>query len=407
MAHVEDRWFQEVVVDGKKTKIKTARHGTGLRFRARWNDPNGAERSQSFRLKGEAERKITAVEGDKLRGTYVDPRAGRITLREYGQDWLEAQTFDENTRRGVEIRLRVHVYPHLGDRAIGAIRPSHIQSWLRGLQNVLAASTIKVVFTNLSTVLNAAVDDDRIAKNPCKAPTVQLPKADPRKVVPWTHERVENVRKSLPQRYQAAVSIGAGVGLRQGEVFGLAVEDIDFLGRMVQVRRQVKAVQGTLVFALPKGRKIREVTLAEDLAMELSAHLADFPAVPVTLPWEGRDGEPATFHLVLTTRQRTAVNAHHFNADIWKPALERAGVPPTRENGMHALRHWFASALLDGGESIKVVSEFLGHTDEGFTLRTYTHLMPDSRTRARGVLDSALRRTRGSDGPATARTAEG
>jgi integrase len=139
----------------------------------------------------------------------------------------------------------------------------------------------------------------------------------------------------------------------------------------------------------------------------LSAYLSAFPPVAVTLPWEQPSGRPTTCRLLLTTRDGTPVNGHYFNAGVWKPALRRAGVPATRENGMHALRHWFASALLDGGQSIKVVSEFLGHADEGFTLRTYIHLMPDSRERARGVIGAALQRTRGSDGPTTAQEAKG
>ncbi|MFC9929917.1 integrase [Streptomyces sp. NPDC127190] len=50
---------------------------------------------------------------------------------------------------------------------------------------------------------------------------------------------------------------------------------------------------------------------------------------------------------------------------------------------MHALRHFYASVLLDSGESIKALSAYLSHADARFTLRTYTHLMPSSETRTR------------------------
>jgi len=69
---------------------------------------------------------------------------------------------------------------------------------------------------------------------------------------------------------------------------------------------------------------------------------------------------------------------------------------------MHALRHWYASVLLDGGESIKVVSAYLGHTDEGFHPADLPQLMPSSEDRARRVIDTALTRSRASDGPAKA-----
>jgi integrase len=54
---------------------------------------------------------------------------------------------------------------------------------------------------------------------------------------------------------------------------------------------------------------------------------------------------------------------------------------------MHALRHFYASALLDAGESIKTVAAYLGHSDPGFTLRVYTHLMPASEERTRKAVD--------------------
>ncbi|WP_406418788.1 tyrosine-type recombinase/integrase [Streptomyces sp. NBC_00842] len=57
---------------------------------------------------------------------------------------------------------------------------------------------------------------------------------------------------------------------------------------------------------------------------------------------------------------------------------------------MHALRHYYASVLLDAGENIKALAQYLGHSDPGFTLRTYTHLMPNSQDRARKAIDAAF-----------------
>ncbi len=57
---------------------------------------------------------------------------------------------------------------------------------------------------------------------------------------------------------------------------------------------------------------------------------------------------------------------------------------------MHALRHFYASLLLDGGESVRALSDYLGHADPGFTLRTYTHLMPASEQRTRRTVDRVL-----------------
>jgi len=83
---------------------------------------------------------------------------------------------------------------------------------------------------------------------------------------------------------------------------------------------------------------------------------------------------------------------------VWKPALLTAGLLPTRENAMHALRHFYASVLLDAGESIRALAEYLGHADPGFTLRVYTHLTSASEQRTKQAVDQALRRAMLADG---------
>lgn len=218
--------------------------------------------------------------------------------------------------------------------------------------------------------------------------------------MPWTVERVQAVHDALPERYRIASVLCSGLGLRQGEAFGLSPDDIDFLGKEVRVVRQLKLIGAKPVFAPPKGGKTRTVPLPDSVAIEISAHMQSFPATSVALPWRELDGDPAEVDLLVTTAHRTAVNRRYFNETFWKPALVKAGaIPPlkkgerndrSREHGMHALRHWYASVLLDAGESIKAVSEYLGHADAGFTLRTYTHLMPSSHERTRKAVDAAF-----------------
>ena len=66
-------------------------------------------------------------------------------------------------------------------------------------------------------------------------------------------------------------------------------------------------------------------------------------------------------------------------------------MPSTRENGFHALRHFYVSTLLDmpGRRSLRLAT-YLGHSDPGFTLRTYTHLMPSSEERTRRAVDGVF-----------------
>ncbi|MCP3786040.1 tyrosine-type recombinase/integrase [Micromonospora sp. A3M-1-15] len=79
--------------------------------------------------------------------------------------------------------------------------------------------------------------------------------------------------------------------------------------------------------------------------------------------------------------------------------LNHLGCPVQHHLGR--LRHFYASALLDAGESIKALASYLGHSDPGFTLRVYTHLMPASEERTRNAIDR-LFRPRVVDGPETA-----
>jgi integrase len=242
---------------------------------------------------------------------------------------------------------------------------------------------VRAIFTNVSTVLNAAVDDGLIASNPCKARSVRLPQREQRKVQPWPVEQVEAVIDALPARYRVTAVLGAGCGLRQGEVFGLRVCDIDFLRKQVHVEQQVKLERAQLVIGPPKRSKSRTVPLPDTVAVELAEHLRRYPAT-------GND-------LVFLSRESKPLNRNYFNRCIWHPAL--VAVEPGRGNGMHALRHFYASVLIDAGESVKAVAEYLGHADPGFTLRVYAHLFPSSDERARQAVDAVLAHRQG-DGTA-------
>ncbi|MFF4549295.1 hypothetical protein ACFY1J_34520 [Streptomyces sp. NPDC001406] len=116
------------------------------------------------------------------------------------------------------------------------------------------------------------------------------------------------------------------------------------------------------VFAPPKGGKERDVPLPESVAFALAGHLKRHPATGITLPWKTLDGPPVTASLIFTGSAGLAPDRNRFNDRVWRPALRTVGVETGRDNGMHALRHFYASALLDAGESIKALSEYLGTT---------------------------------------------
>ncbi|MFD7732063.1 tyrosine-type recombinase/integrase [Kitasatospora phosalacinea] len=408
--HIQDRWFKtEPGPDGKPKKTKTDRHSTGLRYRARYIGPDGTEKSKSFpdRQKRRAEDWLTQVEADMARGRYIDPNAGRVTVKQFATTWLASLTMDPQSYVSTEQRIRLHVVPHLGARPLSSLRPSDVRQWLVKLDDLgLSAATRRVVFANLGTMLTAAVEDRLIPANPCRSASVRAPKVDARRIAPWLLGQVLAVRAELPEPHRPMVDLASGCGLRQGEVFGLAVDAVDFAEGAVQVVRQIRLIRNRPVFSLPKGGKTRTVPLPRTVARSLQEHIAAHPPVSVTLPWRDVNGPPVTASLLFFDSRGRHLNRNDFNRSTWRPALTAAGITPGRENGMHALRHFYASVLLDAGESIKALSDYLGHHDPGFTLRTYTHLMPSSEKRTKEAVDRAFGGPEPADGPTTAHRPE-
>jgi integrase len=368
--------------------------GGRITYRVRYRDPAGTQRSRTFPTRTMARTFQATVEADKFRGTYVDQALGRITLGEYAQQWLAIQTFGPSTREQRALSIRLHLTPLLGSTPLSALSPSQIQAWVRALSSNLSRRTVQGHFSLLSTILGAAVDDERITKNPCRAPSIRVPKPDERRLEPWTIQQVASIRKALPERYLPLLTIVTGLGLRQGEVFGLAVDDVDFLRRIVTVRRQVSIVGSRLVFALPKGRKVRTVPLPGSVADDLAGYLQAFAARQVTLPWGTPDGGPASARLLLTTREGKPLNRNYINSHVWRPALSAAGVPIIRDNMMHGGRHFYANLQLEHGMSPRALADYLGHTDPAFMMRTYTHLMPEAEGKAQTAVDIVFARVR-------------
>lgn len=399
MAEVVDRWHLSRPPEGAtpcgehssrtRVLVPSADHGRGKRWLVRYRDAEGRQRKDSFDRRPDADAHAKTVGADLLRGSFVDPKQGKVTLETYGRQWQSGLTCDRITVAQIESRLKVHAYPKIGHMAMGVLakRPSLVQQWVKGLESDLEASTIKGVVMWVSTIFNAAVDDGIVSRNPFHTKSVRTPRVEEKRAVPWDLRTVNAMTEALPARYGAVPYVGTGCGHRQGEVFGIALDDVDFLGRVIHVRRQVRIIDGELVFSLPKGGKERTVPLPDSTALRLSGHIAEHPPVAVTLPWRTTDGKPHTALLLFTTSSGKALNRNDFNR-LWRAARRSASVPDTRDNGVHVLRHTAASAWLANGVDIRTVAEYLGHTDPGFTLRVYSHLMPDAADRARKAMDA-------------------
>ncbi|TQE28557.1 site-specific integrase [Streptomyces ipomoeae] len=410
---MEDRWLKKRPNPKTGRRDRTALYGKCTRYRVK-GIPGVKDRS--FDTLNDAKTWLAQAQTDARPGEFVDPRNGAISLKDYiATHWWPTRSGDPSTLERIEQRVRRHIVPHLGALPLNNLGTEALRGWKKRLEKDLGPTSIRLVRATLSSVLQAAVEDRRLARNPCRASTVRPPAAAPGRVEAWPPERVLAVRAALPERYRVLAEIGAGLGLRQGEAFGLAREDIDFDEEVVHVRRQVKMVRTKLCFALPKGRKVRDVPLPPSVAKAIRQHMEIFAPVPVTMPWddsrpaetavEAKHRRPRTYNLLVTGRERKAINRNYFNSYTWKPALAGAGViapleesapdgsrvwEPSREHGYHALRHFYASEQLEAGESVVSLARWLGHSDPGFTLRKYAHFLPRAGARGNAAIDAVF-----------------
>lgn len=351
------------------------------RWRARYRGPDGRERSRTFDRKVDADRWLDQVRGDLARGTYIDPTEAKVMFKDYAETWRAAQVHRGSTSDATETNLRRHIYPTFGSRSVGTIRPTEVQAWVRHLSDELAPATVAGCYRLLSTVLKAAVADRILPASPCVG--IRLPKAPKRRIEPLPVEAVAAIQLELPERARAAVTLAAGAGLRQGEVFGLTVDRIDFLRRQLTVDRQLVTPQkGDPRLGPPKTEASNRTIPLPRLVVDcLAEHLARWPA---THDWG----------LVFTNALGEPWRRNRF-AETWRAACQRTArgeenVTGWPEANFHDLRHHHASLLIAAGCSVKVVQAQLGHANASETLDTYSHLWPDDNDRVRDAIDRAF-----------------
>jgi integrase len=393
---VDDLWYlSKRGPDGERLPSK--RHGRGKRWQVRYVDDRGKECRPLFDKKIDAEKFDASMRADVSRGVYVDPAAGKVTVQAYAEQWRRDRLHRDSTADRVERALRVHVYPLLGGRRMAEVRASHVQAWVRNRAQVLEPSTLRVVYSYVVSVFKAAAIDRAIGFSPCQG--IQLPDVDRSDLWVPTAEQVHALAEAFGHQdgqrgpLQAQPVAAAGTGLRQGELWGLELEHVDFLRRQIHVRQQLKVVPGRKPFLAPPKTPTskRTVELSQVVAEELAQHLEAFPVIEVEIDDETNPRKPVRRNakLVFLSASGSPVNRLAWSR-LWTPAVARAGLP--LGTGFHALRHYYATVLIHGGASVKTVQLALGHTQPTITLNTYLGHWPDAVDTTRSLIDSALSR---------------
>lgn len=363
----------------KRRDFGTARKLASGNYQALWwLDGQRQKGPHTFATKSDATAFLATVQADLLRGNWIDPAAGHISFHDFAEQWRSGQVHRPSTSSQIETNLRRHVYPRLGNLPLSSIRASHIQALIKALEGgedgmALAPSTIGVIYTWVSAILGAAVDDRRIAFTPCLK--IRLPEIHRGRVTPLNIETVHELIRAVPERYSALIVLGAGTGVRISEALGLTNDRIDWLRRTVTIDRQLIRSGHSPTFGPVKDKRNRPRTipLPKTVIDALAAHIKRFGLGPEELLFTGPRGG--------------AVRRSTFS-DAWRAAAGPLGVPVG--NGYHQLRHFYASVLIKAGESVKTVQEHLGHTSAQMTLDVYAHLWPEDDDCTRSAVDDVL-----------------
>jgi integrase len=391
MADIDDRWYRTVKgPDGKLHRVPTARHGKGKRWDVRWRDDSARQRHKAFERKADAERFLRQIRADLDRGLYVDPAAGRITVKQYGERWRAEQLHRDSTADYVLRAFRLHVDPVIGGLHLAQVRSGHLRAWVKDRAGVLAPSTLRVVYSYVASMFARAVIDRLIGVSPCI--DVRLPEVDHHDHVIPTPEQVHALAVALPPRYRAVAYLAAGCGLRGGEIFGLELPAaVDFLRREVDVLQQLTVVSGRKPYLAPPKTKTsrRTVELPEVASRPLARHLELFPPVEVDVDDETDPRKPVRrpARLIFTNDRGEPIHRASWS-HVWQPAREAARLPP--RFGLHGLRHYYATALIHAGASVKTVQLTLGHSTPMVTLNTYVGEWPEAIDRTRAIIDREL-----------------
>jgi integrase len=351
MAHLEDRWHDR---DRQPTEL----FGKGKRWRVRYRDPSGRDRSKSFERKDDALRYAHDVEMRIDRGRYIDPDRARATVGELAEQWLatKAAIRKPTTSAGYESLWNSVLEPRWADVPVSAIAHSDVAKWVGQLSTKFSPSRTRQAHLVFRALLDMAVKDRRIEVNPALG--VDLPSLPMKGRHQYlTPGQVKALAEASGDYASLILTLGF-CGLRWGEAIALQVQDVDVLRRRIHIRRNLSEVHGKMVDSTPKTNAVRWVPMPAPV----------FDAVEPLL--DGR----APNDLLFTTPGGYVIRHGNFVKHSFAPASSSVGLVGLK---IHSLRHTAASIAVAAGASVKDVQRMLGHARASMTLDVYADLFED------------------------------
>jgi len=339
------------------------------KWRARHRDASGCEHARHFARKLDAERWLASVEVAKARGEWLDPAAGKVQLGEWAEQWLSGQVqLKPSTYARYGLILRKQVLPTWSRVPLSAVTYSDVSAWVKTLSSShLSASSVRHAHRVLSLILDHAVKDGRISKNPAKG--VRLPRAVRSQMIFLSHGQVDQLADAC-EPHGTLVLVLAYTGIRWGEAAALRVGRVDLMRRRLAIDEATSEVGGHVIFGTPKSHKRRSVP---------------FPAF-LTDPLMAATAGKAADDLVFTAPGGGVLRNTNFRSRVFDRAKKELALPGLR---VHDLRHTAASLAIASGANVKAVQSMLGHASAAMTLDVYAGLFTDDMDAVAERLDAA------------------
>jgi integrase len=320
------------------------------RFQARYLGPDGIDRPapRTFPTKTDAERWLAVKEGEIIRQEWRSPEHARVSLGTYLVDWIEQRpNLRPRTTDLYQWLHRKYIEPTLDRYSLGDVTPGTVRAWRARLVDSGASTTmVAKAYRLLRAVLNTAVEDELIRRNPCRIKGAGQERPPERPVA--TVAQVYALADAVPARFRVLILMAAFTSLRYGELAALRCEDVNTRTGAVTVRATlVERQDGSLTFGPPKteaGR--RTVTVPTAVRSDLRDHLRTYVAAEGdALVFTGATGAP----LRRSNFQRAA---------RWTQAVAAVGLPGFH---FHDLRHTGNNLAAATGASLRDLMHRMGH----------------------------------------------
>jgi integrase len=335
------------------------------------------------------------------------PDASGLTVGQLLDRWLESSKASTETRTFEERERLVknHLRPRMGALKLARVNALHVESFYADMaRDGVGATTIRHAANVLGVAFSHACSLKLVPFNPVAA--IKKPKAPKRQMLFLTPEQVRILLEAAKGRpCYPLVVLALATGCRQGELLALTWEDVDLVKATLTVRRSLAQTDAGFQVKEPKTAASRRTIALPDLAVSvLTAHkAAALKAGLLDAPvFCTRDGNWLLKRNVLRALRAVIRRANTPPGKINKGGRPKKGAAPGPKGEaemlkviparlrFHDLRHTVASILLSQGQSVRAVSQRLGHSNPALTLRVYAHCMPSDDPQLAAALNKML-----------------